>query len=88
MHATVRTEVEILICFPYQYIITYPISEGKFINTVALVSKPELNGTIYDGPLVEAVSRDELLNNFFGWEPQVQTLLNVRHTLSRFYGLN
>jgi len=67
-----------------KYIITYPISEGKFINTVALVSKPELNGTIYDGPLVEAVSRDELLNNFFGWEPQVQTLLNVMVNPSRW----
>lgn len=60
-----------------KYIITYPISGGKLINTVALVSKPELNGTIYDGPLVEDVSRAELMNNFVGWEPQVQTILGV-----------
>ncbi|TCD71096.1 hypothetical protein EIP91_000190 [Steccherinum ochraceum] len=60
-----------------KYIITYPISGGKLINTVALVSKPELNGTIYSGPLVEAVSRGELMDNFVGWEPQVQTILNL-----------
>ena len=46
------------------------------------MSKPELNGTIYDGPLVEDVSRAELVDNFVGWEPQVQTILEVRSHVS------
>ncbi|KAH8105384.1 hypothetical protein BXZ70DRAFT_1004888 [Cristinia sonorae] len=67
-----------------KYIITYPISGGRLINTVALVSKPELNGTIYDGPLVEDVSSEELMDNFVGWEPQVQSLLKLMKKPSRW----
>lgn len=64
---------------------TYPISKGRLINTVALYSEPEREGTTFLGEAVQEVSQDEVLSRFEGWEGEVVQLLKVSevHTSSR-----
>lgn len=47
------------------------------VNIVAFSSKPELEGTKYDGPWMRPVAQSSLLHEFYGWEPELQALLEV-----------
>ncbi|PIL36635.1 hypothetical protein GSI_00324 [Ganoderma sinense ZZ0214-1] len=51
------------------HIVTYPISQGRILNVGAGVSYPGREGTIYDGPWTSAATRDEIVKDFAGWEP-------------------
>lgn len=73
----------ILIALKPQYLVTYPVSQGAFINCAALTSNPSMYGTIYDGPLMTAVSHEELLAAFQGWETQASIVLNVSPDIIR-----
>lgn len=47
------------------------------MNVVALVSDASKEGTPYNGPWVDRCSKQELLDSFFNWEPEVEELLDV-----------
>lgn len=61
-----------------QYIVTYPVSRGKMINVVALISYPDMHGTTHEGPWSSSATTEELLDHFDGWETHVVSLLRVR----------
>lgn len=55
----------------------FPISRGTLINVVAFVSRPELESTQYEGNKIEPRPKQELLDQYAGWEPEVIDMLNV-----------
>lgn len=56
---------------------SYGIAHGKIGNIVGMYSVPVDEDTKYDGPWVSEVSREEVINCFTGWEPEVQELITV-----------
>lgn len=62
--------------YPHQHIVTYPVSQGRHVNIVALVTADD-EGTDVPGPDVVFVPKEEVLDHFVGWEPEVQILLKV-----------
>ena len=42
---------------------------------------PGTEGTIFEGPYMSRVGREEFAKHYKGWEPDVQELLKVRSTL-------
>ncbi|KAF8884164.1 salicylate 1-monooxygenase [Infundibulicybe gibba] len=52
-------------------VILYPISNGRFMNVAAFRAKPQLAGTLFDGPWVTRVGKEELVDTFAGWEPNL-----------------
>ncbi|KAI5117342.1 hypothetical protein M0805_001947 [Coniferiporia weirii] len=67
-----------------KHIITYPISHGHFINVVAMRSWPDKAGTVFEGNTVEPRSKEELLEQYVGWEEEVQQLLQCVGAPSRW----
>ncbi|EMD39109.1 hypothetical protein CERSUDRAFT_104377 [Gelatoporia subvermispora B] len=65
-------------------ITVYPIAHGSLINLAAFSARYDLENTTLDAPWVQDVSRDELLRDFQGWEPEVQTLLQCVPTPNRW----
>ncbi len=57
--------------------VSYGIAGGALANVVAMVSKPEAEGTEYDGPSVSHCSGQEVRDQYEGWEPEVIDLLKV-----------
>ncbi|KLO11287.1 FAD/NAD-binding domain-containing protein [Schizopora paradoxa] len=66
------------------YVVAYPISKGRFVNFVSLVTHPEKEGSRLEGPLVKEVPVDELKRYFEGWEPHMQQLLSCVESCSRW----
>ena len=60
-----------------QSCITYPIAKGTIINAAAVVSDPSLTGAHYEGHWVSDGSRDELVESFDNFEPDMRTLVKV-----------
>ena len=56
----------------------YPIARGTLVNIAAFTSRYDLEDTPLDGPSVVDVPREEFLQDFARWEPEVQALLDVR----------
>lgn len=57
---------------------TYPIFKGTKINVAAFISLSAHEGAAVDGgPWVSAASMDDVVGAFKGWDPKVQTLLEV-----------
>ncbi|KAI5117340.1 hypothetical protein M0805_001945 [Coniferiporia weirii] len=67
-----------------KHIIVFPISHGHLINVVAFCSWPDKFGTIYEGKAVERCSKEELLEQYMGWEEEVQQLLQCVEDPSRW----
>ena len=63
---------------PSQHIVTYPMSDGEFINVVALVHNETREETYHEGPPIENVTNAEMLSVYEGYEPEVQALLEAR----------
>ncbi|KAL6299978.1 hypothetical protein BKA93DRAFT_819684 [Sparassis latifolia] len=57
------------------HIVTYPISQGRLVNVVAFCTVPGAEGTIYNEKWVQDVSKEEVVEKYVGWEPEVQDLL-------------
>jgi hypothetical protein len=53
------------------------MSEGEFINVNGMVHDETREETRHEGPLLENVSKAELLSAFEGFEPEAQALLEV-----------
>lgn len=65
-----------------QHLIIFPISKGSKINVVAFCSDPSKEGTQYsEDPKdwVVDVPKEELLQQYKGWEQEVVDLLEVRY---------
>lgn len=63
-----------------QHLIVYPISKGAQINIAAFTSEPSQEGTQYspnEKDWVSDVSKEDLLQEYDGWEPEVGALLEV-----------
>ncbi|KAF8432728.1 hypothetical protein L210DRAFT_3650186 [Boletus edulis BED1] len=58
-------------------IVTYPIAKGTIINLAALTSNPSLTGTQYEGHWVSDATRDEVVEYFEVFEPDVRTLVKL-----------
>lgn len=56
---------------------SYPISQGRLVNLIAFVTIAGGEGQKLDGPAVVDVAREEVLEAYRGWEPEVQVLLKV-----------
>ena len=56
----------------------YPIARGTLINFAAFTARYDLENTTLDAQWVQDVPRDQFVRDFDTWEPEVQTLLDVR----------
>lgn len=54
------------------------------MNVVTFASQPEQEGTVFHGEWVAEVSKEELMDCYANWEPEVESLLNVRLSLMLF----
>ncbi|KAI0751934.1 hypothetical protein C8Q80DRAFT_1160297 [Daedaleopsis nitida] len=59
-----------------RHIITYPISDGKYLNWIGFVTVPGGIGTTYPHKWLMDASRDDVVANFAGWEPEVDQMLS------------
>lgn len=55
---------------------TYPVSRGECVNTVALVTSS--NYGKFEGKWVREAPVEEMRAAFAGWEPEVEKYLNAR----------
>ena len=62
---------------PFQFLVAYPIQQGKLINVAGIDPQYHLENTKHDGPSVVAADRSELISLFKDFEPEVQTLVKV-----------
>ena len=60
-----------------QYLIAYPIAKGTLINVATVISDPSWKGTRYEGRWVGDASRDDVVNPFHDFEPDVRALVKV-----------
>lgn len=65
-----------------QHVVSYSISRGSVVNVVAMASQPDLYKSTYTGPWVTDCSREEVLECFAGWEPEVEEMLKVGRCVS------
>jgi hypothetical protein len=59
----------------------YPVHHGEMINCIAMVWE-SVDGTLYDGPLVSVVDKDEYSNIFAHWEDEAFALIEVNLPIS------
>ena len=71
-----------LILDPVQYILVYPIAQGKIINVAGFHTRPDYENTAFHGPWIRKTEKDELLDAYSQWEPEVRMLLEVNNTLA------
>ncbi|KAI0320925.1 FAD/NAD(P)-binding domain-containing protein [Amylostereum chailletii] len=62
-------------CGQSKHVVSYAISQGTIVNVITFVSQLKKEGTEWNAPWVEECSREELLDCFSGWEPEVCELL-------------
>ncbi|KAL5530919.1 hypothetical protein ACEPAG_3795 [Sanghuangporus baumii] len=67
-----------------KHVVSYPISEGRVVNLVPFVTIPGADGEELDGPAVVDVSKQEMLDQYKGWEPEVLNLLACCEKVSRW----
>ena len=60
-----------------QHIVSYTIAQGKIVNVVAEMTDPEKENTPFESEWVTPCSKEELLDCFANWEPEVEELLQV-----------
>lgn len=57
------------------YVIAYPIQHGRFINFVYFDVRPQLAGSVYNGPWVSMADKSDFMRQFTHWEREVQDLV-------------
>ncbi|KIJ64574.1 hypothetical protein HYDPIDRAFT_90107, partial [Hydnomerulius pinastri MD-312] len=76
------TIVELSLC--QQHVVTYPVSQGRFINVVIHCHAPNSYGAKFEGPWMTEVDAQEVIERFQDWEPEIQTLVNALEKPSRW----
>ncbi|KAL6301495.1 FAD/NAD(P)-binding domain-containing protein, partial [Sparassis latifolia] len=72
-----------LLCFgKNKHIVAYPVSQGRMVNVVVFISKPELEGKLYDGRWVVPVTKKEMMEKFSSWDPEAKSLLECMDDVS------
>ncbi|KAH9853973.1 FAD/NAD-P-binding domain-containing protein [Lenzites betulinus] len=66
------------------HLIAYPISQGRILNVAAVVHRPELVGTIYEGPWTAEAPREEVVQSFVGWDPEVEDIMQNMKSWSKW----
>ena len=62
--------------------VAFPIANRKYVNIVAFVTIPGGEGKILEGPPMQDVTKQEMIDQYPNWEPDVITLLEVRVILA------
>ena len=62
---------------PHKHVVSYSITQGEIVNVITFDSHLDRVGDPFDGPWVSECPKAELLQCYSGWEPEVQTLLEV-----------
>ncbi|XP_006456259.1 4-aminobenzoate hydroxylase [Agaricus bisporus var. bisporus H97] len=57
------------------YAVVYPVSNGKFINVVAIVHDNPTNSTVWPGPWRMDVTQSEFFEVYKGWDEEVLDLI-------------
>ncbi|KAF8485624.1 FAD/NAD-P-binding domain-containing protein [Gautieria morchelliformis] len=68
-------EFPTMYCGKSKHLVGYSISRGSIVNVAAFASQPEKEGTAFDGEWVTEVPKEELLDCYADWEPEVTSLL-------------
>jgi len=71
-------------CGKDKHVVTYPISQGHLVNIVAFVTVPGGEGKELNGPAMVDVTKQEVLDQYIGWEPEVRNLLKCVEKPSRW----
>lgn len=58
---------------------SYPISKGRLVNLIGFVTVIDGEDTLYEGPAVRPVPKEEMVGHFKGWEPEAENLMDVRN---------
>ncbi|PPR03585.1 hypothetical protein CVT26_006126 [Gymnopilus dilepis] len=69
---------------PVIHLVVYPILQGRVINVVAYHSDLSKEGTQYDGPSFQDVTKDEVMAIFGQWEEEVRVLAENMEKPSRW----
>ncbi|KZP07956.1 FAD/NAD(P)-binding domain-containing protein [Athelia psychrophila] len=78
---------DMLYCGKNKHLIIFPINKGALINVVAFCSDPSKEGTQYSENSKEwvvDVPKEELLQQYEGWEPEVTAVLECVDKPSRW----
>ncbi|TFK16620.1 salicylate 1-monooxygenase [Coprinopsis marcescibilis] len=65
-------------------LIVYPIANGSMINFAAFYHQPDKVGSVFEGPWVQNVPKEELQAAYAGWEPSVQKWMKFIENPSRW----
>ncbi|CCL98472.1 uncharacterized protein FIBRA_00470 [Fibroporia radiculosa] len=65
-----------------KHLVIYPVSKGSLLNVVAFSTNPENEGTFVPQPWVKMSSKEQLLAEYQGWDPETQALLNCADNVS------
>ncbi|EJC99819.1 FAD/NAD-binding domain-containing protein [Fomitiporia mediterranea MF3/22] len=76
--------VPMMYCGKDKHVISYPISQGRLVNIVAFITVPGGEGKQFDGPAVVDVTKQEMLDQYKGWEPEIHSLLNCSEKVQRW----
>ncbi|EJC99781.1 FAD/NAD-binding domain-containing protein [Fomitiporia mediterranea MF3/22] len=71
-------------CGKDKHVVSYPISQGRLVNLVPFVTVPSGEGKQLDGPAVVDVTKQEMLDQYKGWEPEVYSLLDSSEKVQRW----
>ena len=63
---------------PLKHIIAMPIKSRGVINVVAFCMQPQMEGVPFEGKMSESSVLSEILDQYEGWEEEVQQILRVR----------
>ncbi|CDO74180.1 hypothetical protein BN946_scf185043.g232 [Trametes cinnabarina] len=69
----------IVYCGKKRHVVSYPIAKGRALNIAAVTAAPELEGTLYEGPWVAKVPKEEVTDLYSGWEPEVEEMIRITH---------
>ncbi|KAF8894212.1 salicylate hydroxylase [Gymnopilus junonius] len=62
-------------CGKNQHIVTYPVLQGRLINTIPFFTEPEKEGTYVEGPVIIENTTDDFVSPFKDWEEEARIIL-------------
>ncbi|OCB85076.1 FAD/NAD-binding domain-containing protein [Sanghuangporus baumii] len=71
-------------CGKSKHVVSYPISQGRLVNIVPFVTAADAEGKPYDGPTVVDVSKQKLIDEYRGWEPELLQLLESADNVTKW----
>ncbi|KAF9478843.1 salicylate hydroxylase [Pholiota conissans] len=71
-------------CGKHKHIITYPVSQGRLINTLAFVSDPHAEAIHFEGPSIINPSLDNVSSFFKHWSKEVRCITDHMTKPSRW----